>query len=192
MNIKEKTENYLLSPVKKWRETLWHEYGIRDAPPSIGYMIDGDEQYGYPPTHVLNDLFQQAGDDFASVIFTVIKTRASFDGFTRFREVITILDSYGVEDMATAREEGMASLEEDFQTNPASKVTEQVTVIIAADDLVGGAEAVVGLMPYAIGDGGRMKWGEPKVFVESDDDMAHFDSQIVDAMKWGVLHAHEG
>lgn len=191
MNITERVEA-ICDPTKQWRETVWEQAGLRDAPPSIGYLIEGEQQYGYPPMHILADLCDQAGEDMASVVYTVLKTRAEFDGFTKFRQVIGIFDSYGYDgDVKQAREEGITDLEEDFQTNPASKVTEQVTIIIAADDLVGGVEAAVGLLPYSISDGGQMTWGDLKVYTE-DDGFSGVDVEIINAMKWGVLHAHEG
>lgn len=190
MDIREKAEALLRDQTRTWREHIWKEHGARDAPPTIGFLIDGDDQYRHPPPAFLIDLLEQAGDDFASVIYTVLKTRAGMDNFTRFREVITILDSYGLAPGEIEEDGDPRQLEKDFQTNPASKVTEQVTLLIAADDLVGGVETVIGLMPYTISDGGEMVWSEPRVLGE--EEKAIVETPILDAMQWGVLHAHEG
>jgi hypothetical protein len=184
MNITERAEAQL-EITMKWRREAWEVGGIRDTPPMIGWLTEGRSEYDHAPWPVVRDLYQQAGDDSASVVYSVIKHVAAEPDFTRLREIIFVVESYGFKDEGLPPE----SLENDFKTNPSSKVVEQITVIIVADDLVGGAEAAVAMQPYRISDGGQMVFGEPEV--AGPGEVSAVDSQIVEAMKWGVLHAHE-
>ena len=190
MDIKTKTREILMGPLTTWREHIWKEHGVRDPGPSIGFLVDGAEEYDHAPNDVIHDLQEQGGDAH-DIIYTVVKHRASFNDFTKYREIVAVLDAYGFEGTKEEREQITGTLEEDFQTNPHTKVTEQVAVVIAADDLVGGSEAAVGIRTYGLDDGGQLTWGEPRVW-GPDDEGARIDGRIIAALKWGVEHAHEG
>ena len=180
MNTQEKAEA-MLGPIKTWREAMWNDLGVKDVPPTIGFLIDGNDNYDYCPTEFINELIAMSGDDpdMGGIVHAIVFQRSTFEGFTKYREITAVLDSYSYEGDGEMPD----SLANDFKTNLTTKVTEQVTLIVAADDLVGGVEVVVGMLPYSIDDGGVMVWGEPRFY---DDD---YKSRIVDAMKWGVLHA---
>lgn len=189
MNIKERAEAQI-DMTAEWRQMVWRETKARDIPPMLGWLVDGSEKYDHAPTDVLKDLYQRAGDDTPSVVYSMLRHAAGHPDFTKFREITLVLDSYGCE--GSYEEDGPPplSLEEDFKTNPATTVTEQVTIVLVADDLVGGAEAAVALKPYRITDGGALVFSETKVY--GPGEACPVDPNIVDAMKWGVEHAHEG
>lgn len=186
MNITERA-NAQMDMTVKWRQDIWKDHQVRDAPPMIGWLTEGNESYDHAPTDVVMDLYRQAGDeDTPSVIYSVLTHAAKRPGFTKFREIVFITESYGWLDT----EPPPLNLEEDYQTNPNSKVREQMTLVIVADDLVGGAESTIVFQPYAISDGGELTFGDR--IVHGPDDKGPIQSAIVDVMKWGIEHAHEG
>jgi hypothetical protein len=190
MSITERAEAHV-EATAQWRQMVWKEQKVRDIPPMLGWMVDGDEAYSHAPTDVLRDLYQRAGDDTPSVVYSIIRHTAANPDFTRFREIVLVLDSYGCEGSYEVDGEPPSCLEDDFKTNPATRVTEQMTVVLVSDDLVGGSEAAVALKPYRISDGGEMLFSEAKVF-DVDEGVCPVDPDIIDAMRWGIEHAHEG
>ena len=62
------------------------------------------------------------------------------------------------------------SLEEDFQRNPGTDVTEALTVSLFYNDVVNQFRETSGTMPYKVNDYGELEWGERTILDNEDWD----------------------
>ena len=148
----------------KWRQHLWEDHQVRDAPPSLGFVLDGDEDFQYVPAEGWMMAGATAGPEVAPMVAALLNYVRSWQEFTKFREIIFIAEAYGIEtDDIDMKPENLG---EDYRTNPDTKVFEQMTVTIAKDDLVGGCELASATIPYRITDGGVMRFDKQVIHVD--------------------------
>ena len=186
MDIRTRLEE-VAGVAQTWKKDLWIEDGCRDSPASLGWMVKGSEQLEHCDPEVMGMLYRDTGDgDMPSVIYSVLIHKAKDEGFTQFEEIIFMTDSFGY---AGSQDEMPESLEQDFLTNPESKVYEQLTVAIAADDLVGGVDYGVAMAPYRIVDGGEMVFDD--LIVSTNESKDPIRGSIIEVMEWGIRDAHK-
>jgi hypothetical protein len=168
----------------KWRRHLWEHHQMRDAPPSLGFIFDGEEGFRHVPAVGWETAAALAGPEITPMVEQILGYVTTWDDFTRFREIIFICESYGF-DMADA-EEGPTDLEKDFATNPETKVVEQMLVAVARDDLVGGCEVATARFAFRITDGGAIVFDEPVITGPEDP----HDGDFINVLRKAILHDH--
>jgi len=158
----------VVEAVKQWKLRDF-QMGNRDSLPQLGFMPDGADAYEAVPQWVMLDAIEKASGNTALALHMVLYSiPKNFPDVTKFRALTFIADGY-----TATRQKGDPfpdeSLEEEFKTNPATDVVECVTVLMADDDLVGGVDLAIAQIPYVIGDGGVMTFGDADIHIDADD-----------------------
>jgi hypothetical protein len=167
----------------KWRTHLWTEHQLRDAPPNLGFLLDGDEEMQHVPAEgwmAAEAMFSDRG--MAEMIRILLGYVRTWDEFTRFRKIVFVSEGYGYP--TESLDDVPESLEHDFKTNPATKVRENLTVTIAQDDLVGGCEIASAIIELRITDGGELVFDEPEII---GSDGPH-EGNVIDVLR-GAINA---
>lgn len=144
--------------LRQMKEHRWKEHGERDMPPLIAFHF-GDQGASLPEREITKALSD--GFTLGQIIETAFKMMEP--------ELLQLLDSVWIgtdghgriskEPLPTEYERG--DLRDDFETNPASDVTEILITLTATDDLCGGCDIQHVIQPYTVTDGGVIQWGEP-------------------------------
>lgn len=184
--MNEERVNEMMEAVKGWVQAC-HSQGLPDLRPQLAFLPNGEEQYIVVPDWVVDAALVEVGGEVADgmeLILSGIPAQAPEAGltFNGFKSVTIVADGYmllaeGDEGNAIETEDN--GLQRDFETNPASKVSEAISILMADDDLVGGVELTLVQLPYFKTDGGLLHFRPPTV--HTDD--GHVQGRFPDMMR---------
>lgn len=170
--MNEERMNEMLEAVKGWVQAC-HGQGHSDLRPQLAFLPNGEEQYIVVPDWVVDAALVKCGGEVADgmeLILSGIPAQAPDAGleFNGFKSVTIVADGYmllaeGGDGKAT---EVLDELQRDFETNPASKVSEAISIFMADDDLVGGVELTLVQLPYFKTDGGLLHFRPPTIHTD--------------------------
>ena len=173
-------------PLMKWKQEAF-AMGERDVPPQLAVLFDGREELEPVPDWILSKAYRKTGTVGGAVSLVLRGIAERWPGFTKYRMVMLATDGYAREGDKDMEMPERGDLGEDFRSNPATDVTECMTLTVATDDLVGGVELAMAQMPYVVTDGGVMDFKEPTYMLDSDN----VGGDVADQLR-AVFHAVQG
>lgn len=181
MQMDQQQMETLALPLMDWKKEAF-AIGVRDVPPQLAIQFDGSDEIEPVPDWILSKAFDKTGTVGRAVSLVLRGIAEKWPDFTKYRLVMLATDGYTRHgDSIPERGE----LGDDFRNNPASDVTECMTLVVASDDLVGGVDVQMVRMPYVVTDGGVMEFKEPTYYF---DDVG---GDVVEHLK-EVFHAVQG
>ena len=183
MKMDEEQMKDLCTGLMAWKKEAF-SMGERDVPPQLAILFDGSEEIEPVPDWILEKAYRKVGNVGGAVSLVLRGIAERWPKFTKFRMVLLVTDGYARQGEKDMKMPERGELGEDFKSNPATDVTECLTLTVATDDLVGGVEMAMAQMPYVITDGGVMDFKEI-TYVLDDDDIG---GDVANQLR-AVLHA---
>jgi hypothetical protein len=158
----------IITAVKEWKVGDY-ALGNRDALPQLGFVIQGSEEFERVPDVVMEHALNVCDGEVARALKSILLSLPhNFPEITGYKALTFVADGYTTTRPKDQFMDQAESLEHEFRTNPATTVTECLTVLFAEDDLVGGVEMSMAQVPYVIGDGGVIEFKDHIIHIESD------------------------
>jgi hypothetical protein len=164
----------LSSALREYKESEWESRGLRELPPKLAIFGKGTPDEGLTiPDSIISGL-ASGGRNLIQIIHHI--SREMYNVWPDNRPDMVAI---GVESLGRKIPLGDPDIEyikgdlaKDQSVNPASDVSNFLTVAVASDDLVGGCDVQTALLEYHYCDGGVIEWKDPLFTVDTSGPMS--------------------